>query len=58
MVKLVANNGQPAYGICEYVCDSPDDIKKLPFCDMGSTCIVISTGEVYILNGSNEWVKI
>ena len=25
---------------------------------MGSKCLIIETGEVYILNSSNQWVKI
>jgi hypothetical protein len=25
---------------------------------MGSKCLIIPTGEVYILNSSNQWVKI
>lgn len=58
MVKLIANNGKPVYGVCEYACDSPDDIKELPSCEMGSTCIIISTGELYMMNSNNEWVKI
>lgn len=58
MHKLIAHDGNTAYGQKEFVCDTPDDIKNLPRCDMGSTCIVISTGEVYMINSQREWVKI
>lgn len=58
MIKLVANDGEKSYGIKEYVIDTPDDIKSLPPCMMGSSALVISTGEVYIINSEKKWVKI
>lgn len=58
MIKLIANDGDKMYGIKEYVCDTPEDIKNLGSCSMGSTCLVISTGEVYMINSEKEWVKL
>ena len=59
MINLLAANGETAYNVNEYVIDSPDDIKNLPkHCKMGSSALIISTGEVYIKNGLGEWVKI
>lgn len=59
MIKLISQNGDKLYGINEYVCDTAEDIVYLPkSCDMGSTCIVIKTAEIYMLNGLKEWVKI
>lgn len=58
MYKLVSNDGDVSYGIKEFVCDTPEDIVTLPSCQMGSTCIVISTASVYILNSQKEWVKL
>lgn len=58
MYKLTSNDGDVAYGIKEFVCDTPEDIQTLPSCQMGSTCIVISTAEVYMLNSKKEWVKL
>lgn len=59
MVKLIASNGESTYGVNDYVIDTPDDIQNLPrHCEMGSSAIVISTGEVYMKNSAGEWVKI
>ena len=58
MIKLVANDGDKMYGIKEYVCDSPSDLKDLPPCSMGSTCLIISTSEVYMINSEKEWVRL
>lgn len=59
MVGITKQNGQPTYNLMEYVVDTEDDIKSLPReVAMGSTTFVINTGEVYMLNGKKEWVKI
>lgn len=58
MYKITSNDGDVAYGVKEFVCDTVDDLKILPPCSMGSVAIVISTGQLYMLNGKNEWVKL
>lgn len=59
MVRLIASNGEIQYNINEYCIDSSDDIANLPKdCAMGSTAIVISTSEVYMKNGTGDWVKL
>lgn len=59
MVKIVRQNGETQYDIYEFVVDTPEDIKDLPTrVGMGSTCIVISTSEVYMKNSKGEWVKL
>jgi hypothetical protein len=58
MHKLISHDGNPAYGLQEYVVDSAEDIKNLPHCDMGSTALVISTGEVYMADSKGEWHKL
>lgn len=58
MYKITSNDGDIAYGVKEFACDTPEDIQTLPACGMGSTCIVISTAEVYMLNSKKEWVKL
>lgn len=59
MIKLVATDGEVAYGIKEYVCDNIQDLKLLPKnCEMGSKCYVINANELYIMNGQHQWVKI
>lgn len=58
MYKITSNDGDIAYGVKEFVCDTPDDLKDLPNCAMGSVAIVISTAEVFMLNSKKEWVKL
>ena len=58
MYAVTAHDGDVQYGVNEYVCDTVDDLAKLPRCSMGSTVIVIATAEVYMKNGQNEWVKL
>ena len=59
MIKLTSSNGEIQYDVNEYVCDTPEDVAKLPKnCSMGGSAIVISTGDVYMLNSQKEWVKV
>ena len=59
MIKIKSSNGNIAYDIYEYVVDNANEINALPAaCGMGSTAIVISTGELYIKNGEGKWVKL
>lgn len=58
-VNMISTNGQVQYHVDEYVIDTPDDIKKLPLnAAPGSAAICTSNGEVYMKNGSGEWVAI
>lgn len=59
MVGIMKTNGHVTYNLKEFVVDSETDIALLPLeCAMGSTAFVIETGDVYMLNGKREWVKI
>lgn len=59
MIKMTSQNGDVVFDVKEYVCDTSDDLVNLPRnCGMGSTCIVISTSEVYMMNSKREWTKI
>ena len=59
MVGIMKQNGQLTYNLMEYVVDTEDDIKSLPKgVAMGSTAFIIDTGDVVMLNGKKEWVKI
>lgn len=58
MYNLYAQNGDTQYNVMEYVVDTPEDIDFLPTNGaMGSSAIVISTSELYMLNSQKEWVK-
>lgn len=58
MYKITSNDGDVAYGIKEFVCDTLDDLNTLPPCQMGSTAIVIAIAAVYMKNSKGEWVKL
>lgn len=60
MVQITKNGCHITYGVKEFVLDNESDVSKLPVegCTMGSTAFIIETGNVYMLNGQKEWVKI
>ena len=41
----------------KYIVDSAEDIASLPHCCTGSYAVVANSGDVYIVNASEEWVK-
>ena len=55
MFKLV-NYAESSAGIKEFVADTQEDLNDIKGCEMGSTCLIISTQEVFIRNGKGEWV--
>ena len=55
MFKLV-NYADASAGIKEFVADTQNDLKSIKDCEMGSTCLIISTHEFFIRNGKGEWV--
>ncbi len=62
MYSMYKQNDNISAYVSEFVCDTEDDIKNLPTeknkVYPGSTCLVVSTSEIYILNASRQWVKI
>lgn len=60
MISVLSENGKSTYNLKEYVVDTQEDIKNLPTSgiQMGSTAFVISTGAVYMLNSSKEWIEV
>ena len=57
--NMISTNGQVRYHVDEYVIDTPDDLKKLPAKSaQGSVALCTSTGDLYMKNGSGEWVAI
>jgi len=46
--------------IVEYVADTEADVAQLPTTSAypGSTCLVIETATVWILNNNRKWVKL
>lgn len=58
MYKITSNDGDVAYGIKEFVCDTLEDLETLPPCSMGSVAIVISNAKIFMLNSKKEWVEL
>lgn len=56
---IVSSNGNVAHNLMEYCADTEADIAKLPINGtIGSTCTVIDTAQVYVLNSLKRWVKL
>lgn len=48
-----------AYNVVELCCDKASDIDSLPtHFGSGSVCLVIATGDVYMLGVDKQWKKI
>ncbi len=59
MINLYKQDGETIYGIKEFLLDSPEDLSNLPTnIRSGSSALIISTGDIYFLNGSKQWVAI
>lgn len=59
MIGIIEQNGNPVYGIYSYILDAPEDLENLPRKGApGSTALVASTGNIYILNNQREWVQL
>lgn len=56
MVYITKNNDKTASYVMEYVADEEADVSNLPTdCAPGSSCIVIESSNVYMLNNKGEW---
>lgn len=63
MFNITKNRDATSSYVVEITADSASDIPNLPTAATsniaaGSTCLVIATSEVYILNNQDEWVKL
>ena len=55
--RLMEERGTPSYGVVSYIVDNVSDISNLPVDHQpGSTALVASTSDVYILNNQEAWV--
>ena len=55
MYRLYKQNDDISAYVCEFVADSAEDIKNLPKTAYpGSTCLITSTSDVYILNAQKQ----
>ena len=59
MFNIIKQGERSSAYVTEYVADTPADLADLPTNNApGSTCIVISTSEVYMLNNNKEWKRL
>lgn len=57
MIKIVAQNGQVAYDVYEYVVDTYSDIETIPArAGAGSSALVIDSSLVYMKNNKGKWI--
>lgn len=57
--KITANQDNTSYGIKKVMVDNVDELKSMTFqVQPGSTALVMSTLDLYMLNNHNTWVKI
>lgn len=60
MFSITTQGNKTMPYLTEFVADSESDLKKIDISAIapGSTCIIIETSEVYILNNKKEWKPI
>jgi len=58
--RITSQRGEVEAYVMELVCDTEADVSNLPTenCEAGSSCLVIESSNVYILNSEKEWKKI
>lgn len=53
------NSGKTVYDLNSYVVDTEADLLNVPINNApGSTCIVVETSDVYMLNTDKKWKKL
>lgn len=60
-INIIKQSGTFTYGVAELVVDTASDVSNLPIqpeVATGSSCFVIATGDVYMLNSTGNWVQI
>lgn len=56
---LYAQSDKLAYGIKKYIIDDESGVSELPKdARIGSSCLVIASGAIYVINSKHEWVKL
>ena len=54
--SIISQSGQTPYGVEEFVVNTPAGIQTLPtHCPPGSTAMVISTADVWMLGTDQQW---
>ena len=61
MIYLLKQGGRVDYNYKEFIVENAEDINAIVINEdicPGSTCFVVSTGQVFMLNTKKEWVTI
>jgi len=59
MYNIMQQNDHIGVYVTQFVADSEEDIAELPTSvQPGSTCIVVATSNVYMLNNQKVWSKL
>ena len=61
MINIREQSGRETTYLTEFMVDTEEEIRDLlvyPNVAKGSLAIVIESGNVYVLNGQNQWVLI
>lgn len=61
MIYLLKQGGRVDYNYKEFIVENTEDINTIVINEdicPGSTCFVVSTGQVFMLNTKKEWVTI
>lgn len=59
MRQIISQSGKTSYGIQQFIIDKDEDVKMLPIdIPMGSMALSIESGNVFVLNGTDDWVNV
>lgn len=60
-INITKSSDSTSAYVTEFVADAASDVSNLPVqpeVATGSTCFVIATGDVYMLNSAGSWTKL
>ena len=57
MFKKHSQGKNIVYDIAHWICETEDDVKQIPYCEMGSQAYVIETGQNWIVNSKGTWYQ-
>lgn len=55
MFKKHSQGKNVVYDICHWICETEDDVKDIPYCEMGSQVYVIQTGQTWTVDSKGTW---
>jgi hypothetical protein len=61
MIVIREQSGKTATYVTDYIADTEEELEELPIspqCAKGSTCLCVENNSLYLLDGTNHWVRI